>query len=173
MYGSKITLKGDWKQFRHFLSLGWNKEFVEVINKATGEAAEMLRQEIVDRIMDKEYESNALYTAISKGFSSVSEATPLVHTGTMIREGLLTKRAKEWIWKVGILGNVRSSSGLTLFELVPILHDGATIKKGNKTIRIPPRPFLKNVFDDPKMVKKVHNLWNRAIERILKKHGKL
>lgn len=170
-----ITLSGDWKAFKKFLSLKWLPEMETLIDKVTGDAAEMIRAEIVTRIKDKEYESNALATALRKGFKSQDESIPLIHTGRMIREALLSKKVKTWIWQVGILGNIQASgkSGLSLFDVVPILHDGGTVQTNGVTIRIPPRPFLSNVFEDPKIIKKVNKMWEQAIEKILKKHGKL
>ncbi len=172
---TSIEYSGDWTEFGKFLEGHWRISLGKRIDKVTGRAAEMIRAEIVNRIKDKEYESNALMTAIKKGFSGPDQSTPLIHTGRLIREGLLTDKVAHWVWKVGIIADLPASggNGLSLFDIVPILHDGATIKQGNRTVRIPPRPFLSNVFEDPKIIAKVQKMWEAEIKIIFKKYGKL
>lgn len=169
-----FTYKGDWKEFEKFLNFDWGVDLSREIGQATRRSAMYILAEIRKRIHDREYEVNTLSTAIRKGFTSVKESTPLVDSSKMIREALATERLRKWTWEVGIIKDMPTDTNrMKMSELVPILHEGKTIKRGNKTYRIPPRPFLREVFDDPSIERYVNKQWSDAYKKVLKKHGKL
>jgi len=175
----KITISGDdWKKFEKFVKYKWGHELKIAVGKATGRSALYVLSEIRKRIHDKEYIPNTYWTARRKGYKSAAEATPLIESGTMIRDTLLAKRIKTWTWEVGAIQDQKSPrTGKAYKELIPIIHEGTTytMKRGGKsvTIRIPARPFLRSVFEDSSVHVKIRKEWNVTIERILKKYGKL
>jgi len=177
-YGPTIKIGGDWKAFSKFLKYTWRSDFDKIMNKATERSARYLLSQIRERIRNKEYQINKLSTAIKKGFKTASEATPLVDTGGLIAKGMVVNQLKNLVYEVGVLANhPMDERGKKAMEIVPVLHDGATITqtRGSKrvTIRIPPRPFLKEVFEDDNVIKKVEREWHKGMEYLLKKHGKL
>jgi hypothetical protein len=119
----------------------------------------MVLSEIRKRIHNKEYAANSIMSAYLKGFKTVQDATPLIDTGKMIREVLLAQRIQEMKWEVGALGKaVHPKSRKPYSLIIPIIHEGATIsmKIGtvSKTVRIPPRPFLRAVWEDERYKRK-------------------
>lgn len=177
---ASIKLSGDWKAFENFLSYKWKSELERAMDQAAGQAAYYILSQIRGKIRDKRYKSNALSTARGKGFTTPAEATPLVDSGDLLTKALVVNKLRQWYWEVGVIGNIGASNSKgkkTLKEIVPILHEGGTIvqTRGNKRviIRIPSRPFLSSVWENPKVLSKIDKIWQTEVQRILKKHGKL
>jgi hypothetical protein len=179
-YGQGVTLIGnDWKLFEKFVKQKWGNELKAAVEKATARSAMWVLSQIRQKVHDKGYELNADSTAIRKGHKSADEATPLIESGTMIRDTLLTKQIKTWTWEVGAIADKYSPrTNKPYKEIIEIIHDGKTYSYKTKTgktvtIRIPARPFLRTVFEDVKVHAHIRSEWSKAIERVLKKHGKL
>lgn len=173
-----ISYGGDWKGLESFLKYAWKNDLHTEVDKATKRSALYILSEIRKRIHDREYAVNALSTAQAKGFKSAAEATPLVASGTLIRKALAIASKGDLQWEVGVIKDFPTKDGRSkLSEIVPILHEGGTVtmKRGTTTvtIRIPPRPFLASVFDDPSTERYVNKQWEQAVEKVLKRHGKL
>lgn len=177
-FGASMIYGGDWDKLEKFLTYSWKNDLEAEVDKATKRGALRILSEIRKRIHDKRYTKNKLSTALNKGFTSVGASTPLVDQGTLIRKALTYVSKGEMAWEVGVLKDMPTSDGRSkISEIVPILHEGGTVtqKRGSKTvvIRIPPRPFLREVFDDPFMRKYVERQWEAAVRKVLKKHGEL
>lgn len=177
--GASFKLGGpDYQKFKSFIMFNWKSKFEKELDKATGRAARYVRSEIRRRILAKQYVPNSLFTARRKGYQTVDEAIPLVHTGGLIREALMAQRLKPVVWEVGVIGEKPSrTTGYPAKAYVRALHEGHTgvARRGNKTFtyRIPPRPFLRRVWEDMMVQKRVHKEWEDAIRDVLKEHGKL
>lgn len=173
-----VKFKGDWSKFQSFLNYSWKNDLIRAVNIATKKGALKILSDIRDRIHKKQYVENRPSTLAGKDGD-----TPLIDKGTMIKalEIQLGGDGKSFIgkeisvYKVGFLKDQKTSDGRsTLFTVVPILHDGYTFKsESGATFRVPPRPFLKNVFEDGGIHDLINMYWNDAIEKTLKKHGKL
>lgn len=169
---SNITYKGDWKKFEKFLSYSWGNELEASIAKATRMNALFLMAEIQRRIDKGMYTPNSPYTIERKGHDRV-----LIDKGRMIKS-LSEHKITPMVREVGFLKDQKASRGnKTLFQIIPMLHDGHTFtiktSGGTRTIRIPPRPFLGGVWNDPKILAVMYKNWEMAIERVLKKYGQL
>lgn len=177
--GASFKLGGpDLEKFQNFINFRWKKDFEKKLDRATGRAAQYIRSEIRRRILDRQYVPNTLYTARRKGFNTVEEAIPLVHTGGLIREALMVVKLKTLVWEVGVIGDKPSrTTGAPAKKYVRALHEGLTstmtINGKTRTFRIPPRPFLRAVWEDMVVQNRVHREWRDAIIDVLKKHGKL
>jgi len=177
--GSSIKMVGtDWKAFQNFLGFKWKAAGEKEVDKATGRAALYIKSQIRARILSKSYAPNSLFTARRKGYKSASDAIPLVDTGGLIREALQTRKKQTMMWEVGIIGDKPSRrTGYPASAYVRALHEGVTITRNiqgvNRTFRIPPRPFLRAVWEDMAVQSRVHKEWNDAITKVLKKYGKL
>lgn len=111
-------------------------------------------------VVDKVYTPNAAATIALKGSS-----TPLVDTGDLI--GSLTFEVPDPFKVVLGINSPMLSSGRFLYE---VLHNGATIRRGNSVWVIPPRPFLTTVWEDPDFIKQVTRFYLEAlIEALLGK----
>ena len=176
---SSFKLGGpDYKKFRNFIRFNWRGKFERELDKATGRAANFIRSEIRQRILDRQYVPNSLFTARRKGYDTVDEAIPLVDTGGLIREALMAQKRKSVVWEVGVIGEKPSrTTGYPAKDYVRALHEGYTgvARMGGRTFtyRIPPRPFLRNVWEDMMVQKRVHKEWEDTIRKVLKEHGKL
>jgi hypothetical protein len=176
---ANIKLEGaDWELFRKFAKNTWFPELKREVHRATGRSALHILSTIRRKINSKEYAVNAYSTARTKGYSTPTESPPLIDTGVMVRDVLLAKQVNQWAWEVGAIGTQPNrKTGKPYREIIPIIHDGATytVKKGNgsATIRIPARPFLRVVFEDPQIHKHIRDEWNAAIYKVLRKYGKL
>lgn len=180
-----ITISGpDLPAFENFIKGKWKAEFKKEINRATARGAKYILSEIRGRILAKQYAPNALMTAQRKGYKTVEDAIPLVDTGGLIRESLQAERRKaesELVyaaWEVGVIGNKPSRrTGAPANKYVRVLHEGATftveINGRSRTFRIPPRPFLRSVWEDPAVQARVQKEWSDTVRSQLIKHGKL
>ena len=168
MFEHKIIISGkDQKAFKAFLDYAWKTEMKVELNKAVKGAALFLLSEIRKRIHDKQYVANAPMTVERKGHN-----TPLVDEGTLL-DTLNYFKVRDLVYHVGLLKDQKTSSGeSTLKKIVPILHDGATIIINGKVIRIPPRPFLADVWTDDKVLDEIKKIWTIAIQKVLVKYGK-
>lgn len=170
---SNITYSGDWKKFEQFLSYKWGSELKSAIGKATRMNTLYIIAEIQRRIEKGMYTPNSPYTIKRKGHDKV-----LIDKTRMIKS-MSERRVAPMVREVGFLKNAKASRGnRMLFDVIPMLHDGHTFNVkvkggGTRTIRIPPRPFLGNVWNDPKVHAVLQKNWEMAITRVLKKYGKL
>lgn len=177
--GVSLKLGGpDYDKFKDFIAFNWKNKFENELDKATGRAANFIKSEIRSRILNKQYVPNSLFTARRKGYATVDEAIPLVHTGGLIREALMSQKLKKLVWEVGIIGDKPSrTTGYPAKAYVRALHEGhtgtATIDGRTFTYRIPPRPFLRRVWEDLMVQRRVHKEWKDTIEKVLKENGKL
>jgi hypothetical protein len=177
--GTGITIGGaDLAKWEYFIGSKWVDEFEREMDKATGRSAKYILSQIRSRILSKSYVPNSLWTAKRKGFNSVAEAIPLVETGGLIREAIAAKRKSIGVWEVGVIEDKTSRrTGAKASKYVRALHEGvtvtSTIRGVRRTFRIPPRPFLRSVWEDMAVRGKVHKDWSDTIEMILRKHGKL
>lgn len=177
-FGAKIQYSGDWEKLEKFLKYNWRNDLFQELDKATKRSALYVLSEIRKRIHDREYTPNKLSTALKKGFTSVKESTPLVDSGTLIRKALAIEAIGELAYEVGVVKDVPTGDGRsTMLDIVYILHEGGTttIKRGGKNVivRIPPRPFLRAVFEDVFIQKYIQRQWEAAIRKVMKKHGAL
>jgi len=173
-----IKISGpDLVAFEKFIKYQWKSDLETEMDKATGRAAKYILSQIRERILAKQYTPNSLHTARRKGYNSVSEAIPLVDTGGLIREALQTQKKSIGVWEVGVIGNKPSrKTGYPASAYVRALHEGFTstveIQGVRRTFRIPPRPFLRAVWEDMIVQDRVHLEWSNAIKTVLKRHGK-
>ena len=175
-----IQYKGDWKAFEKFLDYKWGKELRDEINRATKKSCLYIISEVRRRIHNREYTENKPSTIRAKSSArtggGTQSDTPLIDQGTMVR-ALSFNMVAQMSYLVGFIKDQKTTDGRsTLFEVIPALHDGATItqsvKGKTRIIRIPPREFLKNVWEDPKVIAIVNKNWEFAIGKVLKKYGK-
>jgi hypothetical protein len=177
--GASFKLAGkDLAKFENFLAFRWKGAMETEVDKATGRGAKYIQSQIRARILDKQYVPNTLWTAKQKGYNTPDEAIPLVDTGSLIREALQAQRNRPMVWEVGIIKDIPSKrTGAPASKYVQALHDGVTvtvsIRGVRRTFRIPPRPFLRNVWEDLMVQGRVHKEWSDAIEKVLKEYGQL
>lgn len=177
--GTGLTIGGaDLDRWEYFIGSKWSSEFEREMDKATGRSAKYVLSQIRSRILSRSYVPNTLATAKGKGFSSVSEAIPLVETGGLIRDAIAAKRKSIGVWEVGVIEDKTSRrTGAKASKFVRALHEGVTITSSingvRRTFRIPPRPFLRSVWGDMMVRNRVNKEWSDTIEMILRKYGKL
>ena len=173
--GMGLVLGGkDFRLFKKFLSYAWRKDMYNIMDMATGRVAKKIQSDIRQRVLGKVYTRNKQSTIDDKGGNDI----PLVDTGGLIREAIQSRRLKQMSWEVGVIGKKPSrTTGASAETYVRVIHDGATFAVNyygrRVTIRIPPRPFLRDVFDDPKTRAMANAMWKDAMTKILTKHGKL
>lgn len=167
-----ITFSKDWDRLEKYLSYSWESELEAAMNKALKWGSLYILGEIRRRIDAGQYVANAPWTVKKKGFNR-----PLIDKGRMIRSLHAQKRGK-LSHQVGFIRDQPTSDGKsTLFKVVPMLHEGATVTmvlQGRlMTIRIPPRPFLRDVWSDPMVQSVISARITMETNKILKKYGKL
>lgn len=163
------------------------------VQRATKQVALYLVQEITQRIFDKKYAPNAALTIFLKEAGGYG-TTPLVRTGrvgglvrSITRELLDNDMATE----VGVLTRKSGKGGR--HNIGELLHNGGTIKitaamrrafmrrlkaieratgkqapppPGRKAvIRIPPRPFVRDVFQDARVIANVEDIYLRELRK--------
>lgn len=111
--------------------------------------------------VDKVYAPNSPATIALKRSS-----LPLVETGDLV--GSITYDVKDPFRVLLGINSVRLSGGRFLYE---VLHNGATIRRGNSVWVIPPRPFLSAVWEDPDFIKTVTKFYLEALVQSLLPKG--
>lgn len=171
--GLSFKLSGDWDKWRQWVN-AFDGNLSKASERAVKKSLQFALKEIDGRIRGGKYDKLAALTRLDRrqqGFSS----TPLLRTGGLIRS-INTEVLDSFTGSVGLLKS--SKGGANLGEL---LHDGATIpitqamrrafarkfgklkarSTGKTVIRIPPRRFIQNVFED--------SSFSRDIEAIFRK----
>jgi hypothetical protein len=178
---------GDWEKAGRWFG-GLAERLLKEMEKATKVNAMLVVKEIKRRIRAKEYAPNSALTVALKGSS-----TPLVDNADLFRsiEAHTIDSLRQF---AGVLRGTRSKDGEDLVNIAKILHDGIMIKmtpamrrwifaqlrdagveddksagKNKKPgwVVIPGRPFIKAVFDDPKVKAMVKANWEQAVKRVL------
>lgn len=175
-------------------SLAAHGQLNVAVGKGTKLAAQYVLAEVIKRIESRRYAPLAHRTRILRAFDGYGNI-PLKRTGALVRSitreikseteaeiGLLVQRSAGPKGP----GNFRN--------IGQIIHDGAVIKVtdamrkafarrmgaieraaggkfrrpaggGSGVIRIPPRPFIKDVFEDPKVLERVTEIYVETLEK--------
>jgi len=68
-----------------------------------------------------------------------------------------------WLVSQGADPSILSGRARELWERMP--RDWKPLKASTTVIRIPKRPFITNIFNDPAFIKVVHEGWEKAVKR--------
>lgn len=171
---------GQWEKWQRLLNPArFKAALVREIGMAMRANVVMIRTEIVDRIDAGVYAANSLLTVALKGSS-----LPLVDKGDLRR----TIQGKVVSWNLGVVGLLRMGEKA---NIAAILHEGATIKVTNKmrgwfraqtasgagvkplkastkTIRVPGRPFIKEVIELPAITTGVQLNYREGVQSALR-----
>lgn len=174
----RIDLRGDWPEFQKVLAQ-FEGNFREASRRGIKKALLYAIREIDTRIRRGDYEKLAEITQLLKsaeGYSSV----PLIRTGGLIR-AISRQTVSDFR---GIIGIRRSAPSANVAE---VLHEGTTIRitpamrrafvrkygrqltrksTGKTTIRIPPRRFIGDVFDDPAFVRQIEKIFMGELSKV-------
>lgn len=176
--GLSIDLKGEFDKWDKYA-----KRFKKNIELASRAAVALAVQhalyEIDTRLRDKKYEKLATLTRLGRSMSGHSN-TPLIRTGGL-RRSISTEVLDAF---TGVVGVNRQQG----FNLALLLHEGGSIpitdamrrsfmrkfsglKKrstGKTHIRIPPRRFIADVFDDSKFEQDIRRIFLKQLQIKLK-----
>jgi hypothetical protein len=118
------------------------------------------------------------YTIATKGSTKA-----LVDKGTLLRS-ITWKRVQDFVIFVGVLRKAKNRDGVPLVNLAKMLEEGATLdvtpemraylasngfilKPSTTTLHIPPRPFIKPVLRNPKIMEQAMTALNSGISEAL------
>lgn len=191
MAKSQITFSGKIDEFEGLLKPGaFMKILREEVDRATTRNALLVQDEIKQRILQKKYEPNSKITEILKG-----ENFPLKDTADMI-QAIEVEIRDSFTGFVGFLKNQKTSHGGDMKKVVDRLQEGFEVRITPKmraflfakareagwepeegqeptgstgVIRVPPRPFLQEVFDDKKIIGIVNRNWENAVKMTLQR----
>ena len=180
----QIQFKGDIKPLKKFLNVPRFKTLMErKIRAATRLNAMIMHAEIRRRIRGRKYARNAKVTLMIKG----KKKPPLIRTG-QLHAAIEQELINSYKARVGIRPGQNA-------KLAKILHEGATVKitpkvraaifgqikeaggnidklpkmKSKGVLRIPPRRFLTEVFENRKLRSEINRNWDNAVKGLIKK----
>jgi len=169
---------GEWERWQRLLNpQRFKAALVRELGRAMSANVVLVRTEIVDRIDAGAYAANAPLTILLKG-----SGLPLVDKGDLRR----SIQGKVISWNEGVVGLLRTGEKA---NIAAILHEGASIKvtpkmrgwfvgqtgkgvkplnPGTKEIRIPGRPFIKEVIELPAVITAVQLNYRNGVQAALK-----
>jgi len=179
----EVKLGKNWLLLDRKLELALKGELHKQIEKGTKKSMQLVLKEIVQRIRDGKYQKLASTTLLLRSFDGHGD-TPLLRTGGLIRS-IATDLTNEFEGEVGLLMK-RKGRGEDFSNIGELLHDGGSVRvtdamkrafirklgatgltvrpgSGTGIIRIPPRPFIKDVFDDARVQKGIEDIYFDAI----------
>ena len=188
--GFTLKITGDVKKFQAFTSTKTMNVIGDEIKKATAKSVAMVLDKIEQGIKQKQFKSNSPLTQAIKG-----EDYPLKDTGDLLQ--ILEYELKgQWEAFVGILRKGKTSHGGDLYRVVQLLEEGFEVritpemrkalfaKAGGNiasggtsssagVLRIPPRPFLRSVFESKSVHNEIFRNWEQGIQKALRRMGAL
>jgi len=199
MAKSFIQLTGDVKLFEKFLNKNfWNRNLEIEIKKATIKNSLYLTKEIRDAIRDKKYQENSPLTiALNKGkdVPLLKESNLFKAIEFKLNDSF---RAEVGVIRdVNTTGGVNGNN-ISMHKLVELMHTGYNIKvttamrkaimaklnelgelKNNDGVQrdkaeiyhVPPRPFLIEVWETPKVERELRKNWKEALDKFFKRQG--
>ncbi len=118
-------------------------------------------------VSTKTISKNKLFIGFSKNSSFYARAK-LIHDGGTIR---VTQKMRNMFYALWLVSKGRmdpSQLSGRAAELWRLNQEWYPLNESTKAIRIPGRPFMEEVFKDPKVIKKARTEFIRAINRTLK-----
>lgn len=193
-----IQLTGDVKLFKKFLNKNfWNGNLEKEIKEATLKNCLYLTSEVKQAIRDKKYQENSPLTiALNSG-----KDIPLYKEGNLFKaiQFKLNNSFKAEVGIIknsnttgGVDGNI-----IEMQKLAELMHTGYNIRvttamrraimaklneigvENNSGVQkpkveiwhVPPRPFLTDIWDNPKTEKFLKKNWIEALEKFFKRQG--
>ena len=194
---SGIKKDANWARFSRATSRPVFQRGMEAaLKKAILRVCLLLQDEIRGRIIKNEYGPITDLAVLSKSAKKKSSKA-LIDTGGLV-QNITYKIIDPTTAFVGILRTARTakrggvSSGMTVFNLGRVLHDGVTIRvtdrmrdfframaseypgewlplrRSTTAIRIPARPFIKKPIEDRAVVRKISEEWARGLKEAFK-----
>lgn len=182
----KITFGKDFDEFRLYLAAAQGK-LAPIAERAMKKATLMALTEITDRIRAGKYKRLAPLTAMLKNLEGYSNV-PLIRRGALIRS-ISREVLSPYKGVVGVKKTGKSRGGQSLSNIAVGLHEGMRIRITDKMrrafarklgamgkkvggvsrigghrgasriLRIPPRPYIKAVFEDAAFIAKVEEIF--------------
>ena len=194
--GIQLTLKGDWQKFRMWVA-AFEGNLSKASRAAVKKSVQFALAEIDKGIRGGNYAALSSLTAQIRGMENYGNTPLLRTGGliravtTEIVDdftGIVGVKKNASTSRRGRDASGRFSSE-AMANIAELLHEGTTIKitpamrrafarkfggrlsvsggAGKSTIRIPPRPFIGAVFDNPAFVKRVERFFADELYRVL------
>lgn len=189
----KVKLDGDWDKF-HAWALAAQGNFARASRKAIRRASFSAMSRITRRIKTGKYKKLAPLTLLMRQMDNYSN-TPLFKTGQLARS-ITSDLVSDFMGQVGVLKQAKSSSGNEMANIALLLHNGGVIRitpkmrqafarklhimakkrgvsllggRGSKKgrIRIPPRRYIQEVFEDPVFIAKAQEIFRQTMKEEL------
>ena len=191
--GLDIKLAGDWQKYRAW-TLAFQGKLNIASRIATRRAVQSALSRIVRRMKAGRYKKLAPLTLFLRQLEGYGD-TPLMKTGALVR-AITTDVVNDYMGQVGVLRSAKSSSGEDFSNVALLLHDGGRIRitdamrrsfmkrmgilaakngvsllkrRGSKknVLRIPPRRYIEEIFEDQAFITAVHQIYDKAIRQQL------
>jgi hypothetical protein len=185
--GLSIKLGPGWKEW-HKWAAAFEGNLHQAALRGTKLACQYVMAEIIMRIKEGKYAKNSPLTTLLKKHEGYGDI-PLVRTGGLIRS-ITTDVVHAYMGQVGLLKKGKGKDGTDYANIGELLHNGGTFGvtqsmrlafirrfghvlgpskpgSGKGYVRIKPRPFIKDVFEDPIVLAKVELIYNTAIKAVL------
>lgn len=193
--GLQIQLAGDWRKF-HIFSAAFQGKLQQASRQATKKAVLFMLSKIDERIRSGRYKKLSPLTKLMRQMEGFGD-TPLLRRGGLVR-ALTTDVVSAFEGNVGLLKTVKGKGGPKDFTNIgPLLHDGGRIKitaamrrafarrinrlaakqgvsllnnrgSSKNVVRIPSRPFMSEVFDDPMVAAQVEQIYFDEIRHFMR-----
>jgi hypothetical protein len=186
---TKLNIKLDqgWDKLRKW-SLALQGNLEKAIRVATKKSVLYVYAKIVENIQEGNFADNSPLTFLIKQKLG-RNTTPLIGKNNSVIKSISTEVLSSFEGEVGILMGRKSSKGSDMANIGKLLHDGGTIQitdkmrlafvkflggigiepdpsKGRKNIiRIPPRKFIEDVFDDPLVQERIRRFYKEEISK--------
>jgi len=184
----KIEWRGIDKMQKAMMPNYFKREFTKNLRPTMERIALRFRREIRERIRDKKYEENTPLTSFLKGSD-----TPLINKGdlwrqitydlqnlgTMIVLGVKRRRIRGKdignigaILHQGFVFKLTAESIKAIFAQMKkrlrrkVSRNGGSLLYPGKVVFVPPRPFIKEVFEDSGMIEYVRQQWTNMVRSI-------
>ena len=177
-------------------ALAFSGNLDKAITQALKKCVLFVQAEIIRRVIRKDYEPLSALTAWKRKAEG-HNTTPLQKTGALTRA--ITTEVRGRVGSVGVKRQGRTSGGGEFANVARLLHDGGTIRITNKmraafvrrlmalskktnsvpperqgdgrVIRIKPRRFISQVFEDRAVQAKIQKIFEAEIEKAIAGKG--
>ena len=147
--------KSDVRRFTNFLG-NFTPEMIAASKRGVGKAAARGVERINKTIQGREFAANKASTIKRKGSD-----IPLIGKTGALAKSISFSVLGPFEAQVGVMKNTHTDN------IAEILHNGATVTRGNSTYRIVPRPFIQRTFENQTYVDEIKLIWFKEMEKVI------